>query len=57
MVDTLDLWDEPLPDFDGDQAAAKMTFFGVGELDGATRTAWDEITRITERTSSTPTTM
>ena len=30
-VDALDLWREPLPEFDGDQAAAKMTFFGVGE--------------------------
>ena len=48
-VDTLDLWDERLPDFDGNKAAAKMTFFGVGELDGVTRTAWDEITGITQR--------
>lgn len=48
-VDTLDLWREPLPEFDGDQAAAKMTFFGVGELDGNRKTAWDEIVRITQR--------
>ncbi len=47
-VDTLDLWREPLPEFDGDQAAAKMTFFGVGELDGTRKTAWDEIVRITQ---------
>ena len=49
IVDTLDLWREPLPEFDGDQAAAKMTFFGVGELDGNRKTAWDEIVRITQR--------
>ena len=48
-VDTLDLWREPLPEFDGDRAAAKMTFFGVGELDGNRKTAWDEIVRITQR--------
>ena len=49
IVDTLDLWREPLPEFDGDQAAAKMTFFGVGELNGNKETAWDEIVRITQR--------
>ena len=49
VVDTLDLWDEPLPEFDGDRAAAKMTFFGEGELDGTKKTAWDEIVRITQR--------
>ena len=26
-----------------------MTFFGVGELDGNRKTAWDEIVRITQR--------
>jgi FMN-dependent NADH-azoreductase len=49
QVDTLDLWREPLPEFDGNSAAAKLTFFGVGELDGAKRTAWDRIVEITER--------
>lgn len=49
IVDTVDLWREPLPEFDGDQAAAKMTFFGVGELNGNKETAWDEIVRITQR--------
>jgi FMN-dependent NADH-azoreductase len=48
-VDTIDLWREPLPEFDGNSAAAKMTFFGVGELDGAKRSAWDRIVEITER--------
>ncbi len=31
-VDTVDLWREPLPEFDGNSAAAKLTFFGVGDL-------------------------
>ena len=49
VVDTLDLWRERLPEFDGDQAAAKMTFFGIGELAGNRKTAWDEIVRFTQR--------
>jgi FMN-dependent NADH-azoreductase len=49
QVDTLDLWREPLPEFDGNSAAAKLTFFGVGELNGAKKTAWDRIVEITER--------
>ncbi|KAJ55053.1 FMN-dependent NADH-azoreductase [Actibacterium mucosum KCTC 23349] len=48
-VDTLDLWAENLPAFDGDPAAAKMTFFGDGEMDPAKQTAWDEVSRITKR--------
>lgn len=49
QVDTLDLWRESLPEFDGNSAAAKLTFFGVGELNGAKKTAWDRIVEITER--------
>jgi len=49
VVDTLDLWREPLPEFEGNSAAAKMSFFGVGQLDGAKRAAWDRIVVITER--------
>jgi FMN-dependent NADH-azoreductase len=48
-VDRLDLWKMPLPEFDGDKAAAKMTFFGVGELDTALKSAWDEIVAITQQ--------
>jgi FMN-dependent NADH-azoreductase len=49
VVDTLDLWREPLPEFEGNSAAAKMSFFGVGQLDGAKRGAWNRIVEITER--------
>ncbi len=49
VVDTLDLWTEELPAFDGDPAAAKMTFFGVGEMDPAKTTAWDKVAEITKR--------
>jgi len=48
-IDTLDLWAENLPEFDGDKAAAKMTFFGVGEMDGTKQTAWDQVVSITQR--------
>ncbi|MEP3244942.1 MAG: NAD(P)H-dependent oxidoreductase [Sneathiella sp.] len=45
----LDLWDGRLPEFDGDKAAAKMTFFGMGNMDKDLQSAWDEITAITEQ--------
>lgn len=45
----LDLWQANLPEFDGDKAAAKMTFFGVGELDDGLESAWDEIVKITNQ--------
>lgn len=48
-VDVIDLWGEDLPEFDGDKAAAKMTFFGVGEMDGAKQSAWDRVVEITQR--------
>lgn len=51
-IDELDLWTEPLPEFDGDKAAAKMSFFGEGTLDGVRKTAWDEIVAITQRFAS-----
>ena len=49
QVEELDLWKEPLPEFDGDKAAAKMSFFGEGTLEGARKTAWDQIVAITGR--------
>jgi len=49
VVDTIDLWRESLPEFDGDKAAAKMTFFGVGEMDGTKQSAWDQVIDITQR--------
>lgn len=49
MIDEIDLWQTPLPEFDGDRAAAKMSFFGEGTLEGTRKTAWDEIVAITSR--------
>lgn len=52
VIDEIDLWQAPLPEFDGDRAAAKMSFFGEGTLEGARKTAWDEIVEITSRFTS-----
>jgi len=51
-IDEIDLWRENLPEFNGDSAAAKMSFFGEGTLDGARKTAWDQIVAITQRFTS-----
>jgi FMN-dependent NADH-azoreductase len=48
-VDTLDLWKAPLPQFDGDWAAAKMTQFGEGEMTDALQANWTHLTQITNR--------
>lgn len=49
QIDTLDPWAEDLPAFDGDFAAAKMTFFGDGQMDAAKQRAWDQVTALTAR--------
>ena len=51
-IDEIDLWQEALPEFNGDSAAAKMSFFGEGTLDGVRKTAWDRIGSITQRFTS-----
>ncbi len=48
-IDTIKLWDEPLPAFDGDRANAKLAIItGQSHNDGQ-KTAWDEITSIAQR--------
>ncbi len=51
-IEEMDLWQEPLPEFDGDKAAAKMSFFGEGTLEGPRKTAWDQIVALTSRFTS-----
>lgn len=48
-VDVLNLWDEEIPRFDGNKAAAKMAFFGGQLMEGEIKTAWDDVIRVTER--------
>lgn len=47
VVEELDLWQAALPQFDGDFAAAKMSFFGDPAMDGAQQSAWNDVMRIT----------
>ena len=49
QVDSLNLWSEDLPEFDGDKNAAKLSFFGVGEMDAAGKSAWDQVVAVTQR--------
>jgi FMN-dependent NADH-azoreductase len=49
VIDTLSLWTEPLPVFDGNKAGAKMTVVGGGTPVGAEATAWEAITEVFDR--------
>lgn len=48
-VDTLDLWREELPPFDGDKAAAKMAVITGSEHDAQRQAAWWQITQVARR--------
>ena len=48
-VDTLNLWSETLPVFDGDKAAAKMAVMGGVTPTGAEGTAWQAVTNVADR--------
>ena len=49
VVDTLDLSQERLPDFDGDKVAAKMAVIAGQTHEDRQKTAWDEITAVANR--------
>ncbi|WP_422384440.1 FMN-dependent NADH-azoreductase [Roseibium album] len=49
QIETLNLWSENLPEFDGDKNAAKLSFFGVGEMDEVGRNAWEQVVDITQK--------
>jgi FMN-dependent NADH-azoreductase len=48
-VDTIDLWTEPLPAFDGDRANAKLAVITQQAHSASQKTAWDEIKAIAGR--------
>lgn len=48
-IDTIKLWDEPLPAFDGDRANAKLAVITGQDHNDGQKTAWDEITSIARR--------
>lgn len=49
IVEEIDLWQANLPEFDGDKSAAKMTFFGVGEMNAQKQSAWDDVVEICQK--------
>ena len=49
IIDTLDLWAEPLLAFDRHKAGAKMTVIGGGALHGEEAEAWTQIVAAFER--------
>lgn len=51
-IEELDVWQATLPEFDGDRAAAKMSFFGDPAMNEVQQSAWDEIVRITRHFAS-----
>lgn len=48
-VDRIDLWQANLPEFDGDSAAAKVSFFGEPGMNDRQRTVYDELVAIFNR--------
>lgn len=51
-VDTLRVWSESLPAFDGSRVAAKMKVIASQDQNAAQKTAWDDIVAIAQRFSS-----
>ncbi len=48
-VDTIELWEEALPDFDGNRANAKLNVITGTAQSASQVTQWDEITAIAQR--------
>ena len=48
-IDEIDLWQEKLPEFDGDAAAAKVSFFGEPAMNAHQRTVYDELVSVFQR--------
>lgn len=48
-IDTLDLWREELPVFDGEKVAAKLAVMRQGKPDDAQRDAWHQVLAVVER--------
>ena len=52
IVDTIDLWQETLPEFDGNKANAKLAVITKQTHTREQKTAWDEITAMANRFTS-----
>lgn len=51
-IETIDLWDAGLPEYDGDSVAAKMSFFGEAAMNAHQKTVYDELVRIFDQFNS-----
>lgn len=49
IVDEIDLWQIDMPEFDGDAAAAKVSFFGEPEMNGQQRTVYEALIAVFKR--------
>lgn len=49
IVDTIDVWQEKMPEFDGNKTAAKMAVITGSPQDAAQKSAWEEITEVANR--------
>ena len=49
VIDVIDLWAANLPEFDGDSAAAKVSFFGEPAMNAKQKTVFDELVNIFNR--------
>ena len=48
-IDEIDVWQEKLPEYDGDSAAAKVSFFGEPEMNSHQRAAYEQLVTIFNR--------
>lgn len=51
-IEELDLFEVDLPEFDGDAAASKMSFFGEEAMNSKQQTVYDEMVRLFEQFNS-----
>ena len=49
VVDVIQLWDAKLPEFDGDAAAAKVSFFGEPAMNEKQKTVYEELVAVFNR--------
>lgn len=49
QVDEIDLWKANLPEFDGDAAAAKVSFFGEPEMNSEQKTVYERLIEVFNR--------
>jgi FMN-dependent NADH-azoreductase len=52
LIETVDLWELGLPEFDGDSAASKMSFFGEAGMTDKQKAIYAELVRLFEQFNS-----